>query len=51
MTGFPEFPCPRKKAEYGHEVQASENDRQRRYGKVWDAVLNDYGGVEFKGNM
>ena len=32
--GFYEFPCPRKKAEYGHEVQVRENDRQRGYRKV-----------------
>jgi hypothetical protein len=40
--GFPDLPYLKKKAGYGHEVQARENDRQRGYGKVWDAVLSDY---------
>ncbi len=35
-------------------MQASENDRQRRYRKVWDKVLNDYGkgsiGLEMCGD-
>jgi len=36
------LPCLEKKA--GHdEVQAKENERQRRYGKVWDTVLSDFG--------
>jgi hypothetical protein len=36
---------------YGQEVQARENKRQRGYRKVWDMVLSDYEGVEFKGNL
>ena len=32
-------------------VQVKENYKQRGYRKVWDVVLNDYEGVEFKGNM
>ena len=39
--GFPKLPCLEKKA--GHdEVQPKENERQRRYRKIWDMVLNDY---------
>jgi hypothetical protein len=33
----------KKKTEYEHEVQASENYRQRGYGKVLEMVLSDYG--------
>lgn len=33
------------------KVQENENDRQRRHGKVWDTVLSDYDGVEFKGKL
>jgi len=45
--GLPNFPYLKKKTGYGHEVQARENDWQRRYGKVWDMVLSDYGTGEF----
>jgi len=45
--GFPNFPCLKKKTDYGHEVQARENDRQRGYGKVWDMDLSNYGKHEF----
>lgn len=32
-----------KKSVFGYtKVQEKEDDRQRRYGKVWDAVLTDY---------
>ena len=27
------------------------NDKQRGYRKVWDTVLKNYEGVEFKGNL
>ena len=48
--GFPNLPCLEKKA--GHdEVQAKENERQRRYGKFSDTVLSNLEGVEFKGNL
>ena len=40
--GLSQISCLKKKAVYGYEVQARENDRQRRYGKVWDTVLSDY---------
>ena len=33
--------------DYGYEVQARENDRHRRNGKVWDTVLSNYGKHEF----
>jgi hypothetical protein len=29
------------------KVQARKNDRQSRFGEVWDMVLNDYGKAEF----
>ena len=32
-------------------VQVKENYQQRGYRKVWDVVLNDYEGFEFKGNL
>jgi hypothetical protein len=51
MTGFPNLVSEKEIGLWTHEVQARENDRQRRFGKVWDVVLNDYESVEFKGNM
>ena len=32
-------------------VQVKENYQQRGYRKVWDTVLKNYEGVEFKGNL
>ena len=43
VDGLSQYSCLKKKAGYGHEVQARENDRQRGYGKVWDMVLGNYG--------
>jgi len=41
--GYPKFRVWKRKRNMDNEVQASENDRQRGYEKVWDMVLNDYG--------
>jgi hypothetical protein len=41
--GFLNFPCLKKKAGYGHEVQAGKNYRQRGYGRFLDTDLSNHG--------
>lgn len=49
--GLPKSCVLTRKRVMDMKVQARKNDRQRGYKKVWDTILSDYEGVEFKGNF